>query len=414
MSTLGLDIGTSATKGILLDDHGRVLAEDRRGYRVREPAPGRAELPAARVWVAARGVLVSLAGVGERAGSPVRAVCAGGSGDDIVMVDPRGRPVAPVIMAADGRSSPEGRALAGAMGAEAAYLRTGLWDLGTTPAARWRWLERHRPAEAARVTRLLSWPEWLMTRLGLPAMVDPTLAARTLAYDRATHAYASATDALGLPVGLLSPIVPTGTNVGVIPARRADALGLRRGTSYVVGGFDQAMATLGAGAIEPGVGHDGNGTWEAFSLRIPGRTVDPGLRASRWSMGPAASGPQAEVMTSWMGGRAWRRARHGADDGPAGLADRLADAVRGLAVLGLVVTRIRATGGGAQSDAWLQDKADATGFPVERPAVRQAGAFAAAVLAGSAVGALPPVEEAVRRLVAIEATFEPRSGGPRA
>ncbi len=71
------------------------------------------------------------------------------------------------------------------------------------------------------------------------------------------------------------------------------------------------------------------------------------------------------------------------------------------------MTSLRATGGGARSDRWLQLKADATGLPVELPAVREAGAFAAAVLAGTAVGVLPPAEVAIRELVTVDRRFEP-------
>jgi xylulokinase len=224
------------------------------------------------------------------------------------------------------------------------------------------------------------------------------------------------------------------------------------------------MATLGAGAVGPGVAHDGNGSWEALSLRVPGTTIDARLRTRRWSVGPSATDPSRhELMTSWLGGSALRwvvglasggRAgdaavgrslaalpgETGAVAGPdlaegtlpplggggalaaldlgtghadlvlamlEGLAYRLREATAALRSLGVEVTVLRATGGGARSDRWLQLKADATGLPVERPAVREAGAFAAAVLAGSAVCVLPPAEVAVGDLVAVDRRFEP-------
>lgn len=415
MSVLGLDIGTSATKGILLDDRGRVLAQARRGYRTRAPMAGRAELSAPRVWLAVRDVLRALSAAGEQAGSPVRAVCAGGSGDEVVALDARGHPVAPVIMAADDRSAAEGAAIADVCGGADLFLRTGLWDLAATPTVRWHWMGRHEPAQAARVERLLSWPEWVMTRLGLPPATDPTLAARTLAFDVQTGAYASlGCPPIALPDGLLSPVVPTGSDVGGIPARPARAAGLRPGTRYVVGGFDQAMATLGAGAIEPGIAHDGNGSWEALSLRVHRAPIDPRLRSGGWSVGPAASGPSLEVMGSWQGGLALGRPSARSSASLVALAERLAGAVRELGALGLPVVRIRATGGGAASERWLQLKADAAGLPVERTAVRQAGALAAAMLAGGAMGVLPPIEEAARTLVAIDLRCEPRPGGSAA
>jgi xylulokinase len=303
------------------------------------------------------------------------------------------------------------------------------------------------------------------TRLGLPAVVDPTLAARTLAYVVVAGGYTPTCPASRLPEGLLSPVVPTGTVVDAIGHTLAARLGLRDGTRFVVGGFDQAMATLGAGAIEPGVAHDGNGSWEAVSVRIPRAPIDPRLGEAAWSVGPTATDPGSfEVMSSWLGGLALRwvaglttggtasdavmwqlleRPLSGrpsaivatdvAAPGPAslggagiiagldlgtrhedlvlgmldGLAHRLRRAVHRLDDLGIPVRSIRASGGGASSDRWLQLKADATGLPVERPGVPQAGAVAAAVLAGSALGILPSPETAIRALVRVVDRFEP-------
>lgn len=462
MSLLGIDVGTSATKGVLLDDGGRILAHARAGYRLVVPGPGRAELSAGRVWGATRSVIGSLARTAVAAGSPVRAVCVGGSGDEVVAVDRRGRPVAPVVMAVDRRSEAEGEVLAASLGADELYRRAGLWDLSATPLARFEWLRRHDPTCASRVARLLSWPEWIATRLGVPPVVDPTLAARTLAYDLTSRSYTSPPP--GLSEGIWSEVVPTGTSLGAIPAVSAGRLGLGAETRFVVGGFDQAMATLGAGAVGPGVAHDGNGSWEALSLRVPGTTIDDRLRIGRWSVGPSATDPSRhELMTSWTGGSALRWVVGLASGGTAGdaavgrslaalpeetgavaipdlaestvapfggggalaaldlatghadlvlamlhgLAYRLRDATAGLRSLGVEVSVLRATGGGARSDRWLQLKADATGLPVERPAVREAGAFAAALLAGSAVAALPPPEAAVRELVTVDRRFEP-------
>ena len=466
MSLLGVDIGTSATKGVLLDGQGHVLATAQRGYRVAAPIPERAELSAERVWRAARLVIAELAETARAIGSPVRAVCAGGSGDEVVAVDARGRPTGPVIMAMDRRSEAEGQAIEDACDRDALFERTGLADVAATPLARYRWIERHRPASATRIVRLLSWPEWIATRLGLPAATDPTMAARTLAWDIRIGAYGDGgCPPLETPEGLLSPVVPTGTVLGEVAPRVATLLGLAPGARYVVGGFDQAMATLGAAVIRPGIAHDGNGSWEALSTRVPAGTVDRRLRPGGWSVGPAATGDGLlEAMGSWPGGlvlrwaaslvlggtagdRSLGRALEGLPSGRPrllasvgfgapgtqplagagmlagldlasthgelllavldGLAHRLRRAIRELDAVGVPVRAIRATGGGAGSERWLQLKADATGVPVERPAVEQAGAFAAAVLAGSGIGALPPAEEAVRELVVIAERYEP-------
>ena len=227
------------------------------------------------------------------------------------------------------------------------------------------------------------------------------------------------------------------------------------------------MARVGAGALDPSVAHDGNGSWEALSVGYGRAVVDPRLRDEGWSLGPSVVGDQGrEVMGSWAAGVVLRWAaalgsrgspetaleralgrlpsRHarvvahvdltappssrsrgsgafvgldlstGHDDLMLavldGLAHRLRRAIAGLRDRGVPVAVLRVTGGGAASDRWLRLKADATTLPVERPAVHEAGAFAAAVLAGSAVGSLPAVDTAIRQLVRVAARFEPDAG----
>ncbi len=77
-------------------------------------------------------------------------------------------------------------------------------------------------------------------------------------------------------------------------------------------------------------------------------------------------------------------------------------AVMELERAGVSVGTLRATGGGARSRRWLQLKADVTGRVVERVAIREAGAFAAALLGGAAIGLLPPARDAALDLVRVD------------
>lgn len=69
---------------------------------------------------------------------------------------------------------------------------------------------------------------------------------------------------------------------------------------------------------------------------------------------------------------------------------------------------LRATGGGAKSDFWLQIKADIMGIPVAVPAVSEAGCLGCAILAGTATGVYSGIREAAQSLARIERTFEPQ------
>ena len=220
---------------------------------------------------------------------------------------PGGRPVARVVMAVDRRSDAEGRALAAVHGADALYRQTGLWDLSVTPLARFDWMRGHEPERASRVARLLELARAGSPRgSGSPRSWIRTLAARTLAYEVVTGDYGAA--AHGLPVGLLSEVVPTGTILGTLPVVTAERLGPGGAPASWWAASTRRWPSLGAGAIAAG--------GRTRRQRQLGGAVGPGPRADRRS--PAArgragrsgrrplDGPRLEVMGSWAGGLALR------------------------------------------------------------------------------------------------------------
>ncbi len=90
-----------------------------------------------------------------------------------------------------------------------------------------------------------------------------------------------------------------------------------------------------------------------------------------------------------------------------GVAFYLKEVVDTLPPTGININEYRATGGGAKSDAWLQVVADIMGLPVVRPAVTEAGALGAAILAGVGSGRFASFQEGVEAMVSLDQTFEP-------
>ena len=74
---------------------------------------------------------------------------------------------------------------------------------------------------------------------------------------------------------------------------------------------------------------------------------------------------------------------------------------------GVVIDELRAIGGGARSDLWLQLKADVTGIPVVAPEITEAAAWGAAMLAGHGAGAFPDLAHTAARTVRLTRRFEP-------
>ena len=74
---------------------------------------------------------------------------------------------------------------------------------------------------------------------------------------------------------------------------------------------------------------------------------------------------------------------------------------------GIKIDAIRATGGGARSDTWLQIKADITGKLIQKIDVDESGCMAVAVLAGYGTGKFDSVEKVLEKWVRIGREFEP-------
>jgi len=269
-------------------------------------APGRVELDADDVWAAASTVIAVLGRRARRRGLRVAALAASVSGDEAVMLDSDERPVGPTIMALDTRSADTARRWAATAGGERIYRITGLPVHPAHPLVRLLWLREHEPDRFRRIARVLCWEEYLALRLGLPPVSDPSVAARTMAWDIDAGRWSGELLTLaGLPVGLFPDVRPSGQAVGEVPAPLAQALSLPAGVVLATGGLDQAVATLGAGVTEPGHAMVGTGSWEALTAltALPPRDTTA-LRTSGMALGPfVVPARLAALAPRWEAGR---------------------------------------------------------------------------------------------------------------
>jgi len=127
---IGLDIGTSSTKGLLVDEAGQVVASASYPYELIQPAPGWAEQNPEDWWEATCTVvrkLIQKAGIQP---SEVKALGLSGQMHGMVLIDQAGQVVRPPILWCDVRTTAECRAIEEAVGLE---------DLSSSPAIRlWR------------------------------------------------------------------------------------------------------------------------------------------------------------------------------------------------------------------------------------------------------------------------------------
>src|SRR5215204_1344134 len=220
---LGLDLGTSSVKTLLLAEDGTVLGEGSAPYAVRAPRPGWAESSPEDWWEA---VLKATGAAVGRRGSEVKALGLSGQMHGVVLADEQGLPLRPAILWADARSGDE---LAAYRGLDEDLRRR----LANPPAVGMAgpsllWLRDNEPAEYASARWALQPKDWLRMRLTGEAAAEPSDASATLLYDLLADDWSySAVEDLGLRAELLAPLVPSAGVAGTLTRDAAGAIGFR-------------------------------------------------------------------------------------------------------------------------------------------------------------------------------------------
>jgi sugar (pentulose or hexulose) kinase len=141
---LGLDVGTTATKGLLFDPQGRVVASASQGYELRTPQSKWVEQDAEELW---RAVVQTVRHLHSQInpGDRVLALSQSSQGGTTIPVDEAGRPLHPAISWMDQRAAPQAERVRAAYGAKWIKRFTG-WDLfAGLPLQHIAWWRENRP-----------------------------------------------------------------------------------------------------------------------------------------------------------------------------------------------------------------------------------------------------------------------------
>lgn len=432
---LGIDLGTSSVKAVLLDD-GAAVASASRGYRVDRPRPGWAESSPHDWWQATVGAVRDVV-CGRR--DAVLAIGLSGQMHGVVMTDAHGGALRPAILWADQRSLPELAAWHALDESSLRRLANPLVDGMAGPAL--RWLRDHEPTTYRDAAWALQPKDWLRARLTGRVAGDHSDASATLLYDLPAGGWAfDVVEALGLRADLLQPLLESTAVAGLLSPVAADDLGLPAGLAVATGAADTAAAALGNRLVEPGPVQLTVGTGGQVLTLLARPTLDERLRThlhraavpDRWyamaaskNVGqalewvrclfgvtwdswyeeafavppgaegarflPYVTGERAPVFDPYAAG-AWTglRSDHGRGHLLRAALEGVAFALRGcldaVAALGVCVDEVLLAGGGSTDHRWRQLLADVTGARLlEAPAV-DASARGAALLGGLATG----------------------------
>ena len=458
---LGIDIGTSGTKSVLIDTKGQILSIAHRTYTFDTPHAGWAEQDPEIWWQATAGTIrEALDGVGI-APSKIRGVGFSGQMHGLVPLDEDRRPIRPAILWADQRSASQVRWIYDRVGRERLARLTGNPVATGFMAASLLWMRENEFDQFRQIRTVMLPKDYIRMRLTGEIGTDSTDASSSLLFDTAGRQWSvELLDLLDLDRGMLPDVGESQALAGKVTEDAARSTGLSQGTPVVLGGGDQPMQAVGNGLVSPGVASSTIGTGGQFFTPAERPAYDPELRthtfchavpgmwnimgaslcagmALRWfrenvadgisfeelsdaasSVSPGSEGliflpylvgertphmdPNARGM--FFGLTLQHTRAHMVRAIMEGVTFALRDSMEIFRGLGLRMDRILASGGGARSPVWRQIQADVFGRKLYTTSVQEQASLGAALVAGAGVGIYTSVVEACRKAVRTDDT----------
>jgi xylulokinase len=282
---LGIDIGTSATKVILVDVSGRERGAAKFACRILHPRPLWTEHNPEDWWQA---VVVSVREVLSSTGiRPSQVLCLGivAVRDPVVFLGHQGQPLGNVIGWADRRTIRELDEIVSRVGADRIVEITGVHPHFNFSASKIRWVTKHLPDVLANTQMILSPKDYVLYRLCGEILTDYSTTSKYMLFDVKNRTWSEELcEAVGIPRHLLPTPVHSTELAGKLLPEPASLLGLPTGLPVAVGGGDDPATVLGAGILNSGPVNIGTGTSSAWRVVIgaeprhdPLRRVDLGF-----------------------------------------------------------------------------------------------------------------------------------------
>ncbi|MHA3023058.1 FGGY-family carbohydrate kinase [Mycobacterium sp. BMJ-28] len=458
--TIGVDIGTTGTKTVLLSTERGIVATATRATALHSTGPGIAEADTGQwhdnVVESIREVLA----IGAVGADAVGAVATSGMVPAVVPVDADGNPLRRAILQNDARAHHEVSELGAVLSGVDLVTLTGsaLTQQSVAPTA--VWLRAHEPEVYARTAHWVGSYDWVLTALGAPCHVEQNWALESGLFSIAGPVAEQVLAAAGLDPETLAPVHRPGTRVGELSARAAELTGLRAGTALVVGGADHVLSAYAAGVSRRGdalvklggagdilVASDTQVVDERLYLDahpVPGHWLPNGCMATsgsliRWFQ-TLVGGAELSTLDDEAAGRApadvlclpyflgEKSPLHDPDlrGTFAGLhlghtrADMYRSVLEAIAFgfrhhvdiftdIGIPLSRVMITNGGSKSTLWKQIHADVLGRPMLPVRGHPGASLGAAVIAAIGIGALDDWSDAAR-FITLDEPYLPDPG----
>ena len=459
MYYIGIDLGTSAVKLLLMDSQGTIEKTVSKEYPLHFPHPGWAEQSPQDWWKAVMDGLKELTSDCDK--SLVRGISFGGQMHGLVALDAQDQVIRPAILWNDGRTARQTEYLNSVIGKEKLSACTANIAFAGFTAPKLLWMREEEPANFAKIDKIMLPKDYLAYKLSGSFCTDVSDASGMLLMDVEHKCWSKEMlEICQIRPDQLPKIYESYEAVGCLKPEISKELGLPADVKVAAGAGDNAAAAVGTGTVGDGGCNISLGTSGTIFISSGLFNVDPNnalhafahadghyhlmgcmlsaASCNKWWMeeilGTKEYTKEQEIIKNLGENRVFflpylmgERSPHNDSDARGafigmsmdtkredltlavleGVAFAIRDSFEVAKSLGINIRRTKICGGGAKSPLWKKIIANVLGIPVDTVRTEEGPGYGAAILAAVACGEYPSVETAAGALVEVVSTVEP-------
>lgn len=462
MLYIGIDLGTSAVKLLLMKENGEVVKTVAKEYPLLFPAPGWAEQDP-REWFGKtmEGLVELLDGCSRL---EVAGIGIGGQMHGLVTLDEKDEVIRPAILWNDGRSTRETAFLNETIGKGRLSGYTANIAFAGFTAPKILWMKEHEPEKFERIHKIMLPKDYVLYCLSGNFSTDMSDASGMLLLDVKNRRWSKEMmDICGIQEKMLPKLYESYEVVGTLRPKIADALGVSRQVKVVAGAGDNAAAAVGTGTVGDGMCNISLGTSGTIFISSKSFCMDENNALHSFAHADGAYHLMGCMLSAASCNKWWNEEILRAKDFAAeqegierlgknqvfylpylmgersphnnpfaramffgmsmdttredmtqavleGVIFGLRDFLEVARSLGLHIGRSRICGGGAKSPVWKKMAANILQLNIDELAVEEGPALGGAMLAAAGCGAYENVEAAAKAVVRVTNTIEPEKG----
>ena len=461
---LGVDVGTSSVKSLLMDSEGKTVGTSQIGYDIIKEKLQYAEQDMEKLWEATKETITDLVKRYPEESAKIHGIGYSGQMHGLVVLDGEDQVIRPAILWNDGRTAKQTDYLNQVIGKEKLSEYTANIAFAGFTAPKLLWMKEEEPENFSKIAKIMLPKDYIAYRLSGVHCTDYSDASGMLLLDVKNRKWSDEMIQIcGIRKEMLPDLYESYEAVGAILPEVAEQLGFSGKVTIVAGAGDNAAAAVGTGTVGDGKCNISLGTSGTIFISSKKFGVDEhnGLHSfdhadghyhlmgcmlsaascNKWWMDEIIGTDQyqegqkeirelGENHVFFLPYLMGERSTHNNPDARGlfigmsmdttradmtqavleGVAFAIRDSFEIAKSLGIRIERTKICGGGAKSPLWKKIIANVLGLKVDVIETEEGPSYGGAILAAVACGEYGSVEEAAEKLIKVVDTIEPDAG----